>query len=788
MFVGLLNNIKETSFTHKGTSVPFPPSSVDGNVNTWAWRYTYDSALDANYTLDKECFIGAVSFEINERCITKAEVLVDGKVSGMYSAETGKLFGGAVTVPVGVKGTSVTLRFYTSLMDLSLYSVEILGAYDDEKPLVWPTPKNIEYLGGFSKIKSITARTRGEDEKFAAEFLKERLAENLGKIPKSAEGVRIVFVKNTKSAYKGERYTITTEGDLITVTASSRLTLLYGADTILQLTCAEGVRKFNCDDAPTKEFRGFHAGIPHLSQFDFMRRFFRYVLLPLRYNTVFVQITAAMRFDSHPEINEAWEKAVKNAEAGLQPKVPHAELLAEGDVLEKEDINRYIGYARELGFDIVPEVQSLGHVQYITMAHPELAEIEEKDVTVEDTRAEDARPASFYKHCYCPSLEESYKIIFDLIDEIVETVKPKKYVHIGHDEIYQIGVCKRCRQKNPADLYCEHVTRLHDHLKEKGLGTMMWSDMIQPPPARPYLTYTAADRLPKDIIMLDFVWYFDGNLDHDIEDNILAHGFKVGVGNLYSSHYRRYKSRIMKEGMIGGQISTWVTLSENIFGNNGKMWDCIFLAEMLWNVEGYDPRNRRTYSHIIASRLQPKMRDNIRDKHQPKGYRETRVAMPKSESAVPAEVKALCPKAIVMAGESIKVGKAYDRLVFEHATLHSAPRIVWVPFEKIGDYIVTYDDRTVEEIPIKYAENIMAYDTAYGEPMPQSFYRHNGYVGTWFADPTYQGKDKYGSDITVNGFLWENPNPKKVISSVEYRPIEGDYCGLILAGIRGLKK
>ena len=31
-------------------------------------------------------------------------------------------------------------------------------------------------------------------------------------------------------------------------------------------------------------------------------------------------------------------------------------------------------------------------------------------------------------------------------------------------------------------------------------------------------------------------------------------------------------------------------------------------------------------------------------------------------------------------------------------------------------------------------------------------------------------------------------DPEKEIKTIEYRPIENDYCGLILAGIRGLNK
>ena len=784
MYIGQLN-IKNTTYTHEGSSIPFLPVKEENGVAFWDWKTIYDSPIDVNCELLGESFIGAVTTKISENCVTKIEIVVDGKVSGAHSAETGKYVGGEITIPVGVKGTVVTVRLHTALLDVTLEKIEILGAYDDEKPLVWPVPKNIEFLGGFVKIKDIVAKNGDEDELFAVEFLKERLTEILGEW-KSERGSVIVIDKRASKSYDGERYTVKCTRGKFTIAAKSRLTLLYGVDTLLQLTeFKKGVRKFNCDDKPTKEFRGFHIGTPERCQFEFIKRFYRYVLLPLRFNLVIIELAASMRYDSHPEITEGWKRTVEEYRQGKKPMPPHYEMLARGEILEKWEIAEFVSYATELGFEVVPEVQSLGHVQYITIAHPELAEIEEVDVIVKDTRAEDARPAPAYRHCYCPSLEESYNIIFDLIDEIVDLVKPQKYVHIGHDEIYQIGVCKRCREKDPSDIYTEHVTRLHDHIAEKGLKTMMWSDMIHPAPVRPYKTYKAIDKLPRDILMLDFVWYF--NMDRDIEDNILPHKYQVAVGNLYSSHYPRYKSRVSKKGMVGGQISLWVAADEETIGNNGKMWDMMMLSEMLWNIENYDERNLRTYTEILAKHIQPKLRDNVRGKYSPAGYKATAIKLPKAEPA-PAPLLKLCPKAITLRDEKIEIGGKYERLVFEHATLHSAPRIVWIPFEKIGDYIITYADGETVEIPVKYAQNIMSYKTTYAKPMPQGFYRHNGYVGTWFSDPTYQGKTHCGMDLTVSGFVYENPNPEKIIKTVEYRPIENDYCDLALAGIKGLNK
>ena len=126
--------------------------------------------------------------------------------------------------------------------------------------------------------------------------------------------------------------------------------------------------------------------------------------------------------------------------------------------------------------------------------------------------------------------------------------------------------------------------------------------------------------------------------------------------------------------------------------------------------------------------------------------------------------------------------------MFEHATLAAAQRIVWRLIPEIGRYTVHYKDGTRVRIPVCYAENILAYNRAYGEPMAQDYYRHNSYVGTWFSDPVYQGKGTPGEDIMISGFLWENEFPEKEIGFIDYTPAEQDYCGLILAGVKCVNK
>ena len=74
MYIGQIKDFWEVSFTHKGTAVPFEPQSKEDCVGFWQWRSIFDDALDVNYTLAKETFVGDVSVDITEASVSKIEI------------------------------------------------------------------------------------------------------------------------------------------------------------------------------------------------------------------------------------------------------------------------------------------------------------------------------------------------------------------------------------------------------------------------------------------------------------------------------------------------------------------------------------------------------------------------------------------------------------------------------------------------------------------------------------------------------------------------------------------
>jgi hypothetical protein len=799
-----------------------------GQTIGWSWSLLMDVGVDICFSLEKSCYVGAVCLSLAEQGSVQAVEILCGpadnqQICGRHDARTGETCSGNITIAVGMATDRIVIRLRPLLTDIILTRLDLIGAVTHGEPLIYPTPAQTCFTGGkmvIGRLERIVRQDDSDDTAFAAAHLKESLAERfelylpvMSKNDAQQDGPAAIFLRIDHTG-REEQYAVEVTETAVTLSGSNRISLLYAIDTFAQLADSdrEHIPQGRLIDRPYKPVRGFHFGLPPRESIIFYKRLLRYVLLPLRYNTLLIEFAGGMRFDSHPEISAAWLRANQGARAGQLPAFPHGEMVAGGGLLEKDEVRELVDYARTLGFEVIPEVQALSHVQYITFAHPEIAEVEEGNLLAErmDTRAADQPPSTFYAHSYCPSNERSYEIIFDLIDEIVDVVQPKHYVHMGHDEIYQMALCPLCKDKDPADLYVRHVTRLYDYLEKKGLGMMIWSDMLHA--TGRYKTHPAIDRLPGDIIMLDFIWYF--HLDQDLEDHLLEHGYSTIMGNLYSSHYPRYESRAAKPGMIGGEVSSWCRFDEYTLAKKGKLFDLMYSAEMLWS-DRYMADARVIYTEIIQQRI-PVIRDALRGyvklKRQDMMYRPL-VMPPVQRPGLPGDLQhwiegrkmpdqadnscftAVHPaEAFDLSGArrltnsqlDVTVCACFDRLVFLHATADNAVRVAWAPLTVVGVYAVKYADGAVIEIPVEYAGNIWYWSKRYAAPMLHPYYRHQGYQATYMADPVIQARTENGSDLLILGFEWINPHPESEIAEISCRGSSDISADILLFGISGV--
>ena len=734
---------------------------------------------------------------------------------------------GPISVSAGVEATGLVVRLISFHRNIRLAGLEVWGAGPGE-PSVFPVPSKIASLPGSPFVLSddsaiMVGATASEESCFAAEMLAEKLQENFGRTVKvvhedaqgSAGAILIgrpgestsLDAAGLPAADQPEGYALKVETETAAILAGDRRGLLYGTETLLQLLEAgdSGPTAVPClvEDAPRLAFRGAHLFLPARDQIDYTKRLIRHLLVPMKLNTIFLELAGGMRFDRRPEIAEAWERNSRLAEEGKGPSMPHGEVSG-GRWLTKEEVRDLVDYARNHGIEVIPEIQSLSHVQYLTMTYPEIAE-----KPVENGFADS----------YCPLHPESHKIVFDMIDEVADLMGPLRYIHMGHDEVYTMAECPRCKGKSRDELFLHDVNAIHGYLKEKGIGMMIWADMLQP--WQYYSGDNAAPLVPKDIVMLEFVWYFRPWAD--TEDILLENGFQVIFGNCYSSHFTRYERRTSKKGVIGAQVSVWAGTDEEDMGRLGKLYDLIYSANTSWSAHCQDEL-RWTYDRRITALL-PGIRARLRGLPAPLSSRaesvdpidlQAHLTAPRRDSTsarggydltgLPTGEATLCGLpfcfgdgvVLVRCGHvrdracpeevTVQVKEKVEALVFAHTCTTMAPMEPFGPRVPIGRYEVKYADGTVEGVDIGFGYHVAEWNRRHGAPLGPTAHRHAGYVATYPVDPLWQGKTINGEDVTLYGMEWNNPHPEKELASVRIVSADsGTDASLLVAGITAVK-
>jgi hypothetical protein len=220
-----------------------------------------------------------------------------------------------------------------------------------------------------------------------------------------------------------------------------------------------------------------------------VHRFIKEVLVPLKCNKLVLNIGYRFQYTSHKELktHSPWSK---------------------------EQIREVADICRENGITLIPLINCLGHQNWskyppyaMLKAHPEFEEKSEIPVTSKD----------FYCRSWCPLHPEVNKVVFELMDELIDATQ-SKYFHVGMDEVFVIASkkCPRCKGKDPAELFAKAANDYYDHLtKKRGVRMMMWGDRLLNGESTGYGAYAgsangtegAIDLIPKDIIITD--WHYD---------------------------------------------------------------------------------------------------------------------------------------------------------------------------------------------------------------------------------------------------------------------------------------
>jgi len=226
--------------------------------------------------------------------------------------------------------------------------------------------------------------------------------------------------------------------------------------------------------------------------------------------------------------------------------------LASPYAFSKAETRRFIKAAKEVGIEVVPEVECLGHGRYITRL-PQYAHLADGDAHA--------------FNAVCPSHRDTIPLLKEIIEEVADLFE-SEYFHAGLDEVNLSG-CRRCRRRMAGKpkwrIFADHTKKLHEIITGCGKRMIMWADHVEKSPAMRKV-------LPKDIVLCH--WHYGQvNVNKDFERSIAA-GFEI-IGACSMLRYRdviqpnsrqidnteqmaAIGRRFARRGMLGA-VTTWWT-------------------------------------------------------------------------------------------------------------------------------------------------------------------------------------------------------------------------------------
>jgi len=320
-------------------------------------------------------------------------------------------------------------------------------------------PKEIKVWIGSEDLKQSFNKLKKEltniDVKLAKDQSKANVILSLNKIITENE----IPAKNVDESYILE---VTDSG--IKVSSKTPKGIFYGVVSLIQLietSKKNAILGMKIIDWPDLEIRGISDDIAR-GQVSIVENFKRIIdfLADYKMNTYMIYIEDVIELSAYPSIG-------KNRGA-----------------LTKSEIKEIVNYAKENYIEVIPIFQTLGHYENIltTEEFVDLAEFP-GGATLSITE------------------EKTYTFLENCLKEIFELF-PSKYIHIGADESWDVGLGKAkevVSGSSLAKVHANHYKRVNDICKKYNKKVMMYGDIILNHPK-------ILEELPKEITIID--WHY----------------------------------------------------------------------------------------------------------------------------------------------------------------------------------------------------------------------------------------------------------------------------------------
>lgn len=750
---------------------------------------------------------------------------------------------------------NITANVFLWMIIILNLSGHCLTAKANEHPMIFPLPQSMEVSEGYFELNEKTLilvpQKASDSDLFLAHFLIAELGDKYGlamktqftsKLPSDKQFILIGSINNplVKRYCKRENikisltqpgpegYVLRIEKNGVLVAGSDERGALYGLQSLRQLIQKENGVRVQCvyvRDWPATPFRGIRLYIPGRENIPFFKRFLRDFMVLYKFNKVILEVNACMRLDQHPELNAGWIEFAKNLNYSRRsrPDGPNKQYqnsahhdAGDGGILEKDEVKDLVRFANAHYVEVIPEIPSLTHSYYLLSRHRELAEVQQAE----------------WPDTYCPSNPQSYKLLFDVMDEYIEVMKPKM-IHIGHDEWRMpINVCQRCKGKDYTNLFVEDVNKIYDYLIKKEIKVAMWGDhlleSVRSKGYRDRVTSTgyrykmpgalAPEQvkvsIPKDILIFNWFW---GDEKNDL--TLEGFGFKQVYGN-FRTNISNWGTRSRWPSVLGGAPSSWAATTEMNIGKD-LIYDFLGCANLLWSTHQIDQKELSETVHSLI----PVVRNKLSGKEDPSEERYTIVPVnitsyfnassgpdmlgadlsnlvigkvgqgrklfdvKESElrggkCAVVARVGDLEENPTLREVNGIQINEDVSSLMFLHSCAKQAEnekayRMIYNfddTADLLGWYEIVYEDEYVETIPIRYGVNILEWNVRSRYPFDGWAEGRTGSpqnIYCYEADAIDCSVEMQKNPITFFALEWRNERFGKKIKEINLKSTKG---------------
>ncbi|MGN6492049.1 MAG: glycoside hydrolase family 20 zincin-like fold domain-containing protein, partial [Agriterribacter sp.] len=331
--------------------------------------------------------------------------------------------------------------YHMALMQLLLLSGTTALAKERFKLL--PTPKKVEWRSNkgidWYELRSICL-VNGS--------LRPWLAYPLNNMPQTNKGgkgvLTLKIVKDKSVPDNAEAYVLEVKIGEVVIRAREQKGLFYGCQTLLQLL-EDGrdqqvhIPVVTITDYPDIPYRSIHLDIKY--HLDNMNYYYQMIdrLAQVKVNGIMVEFEDKLKYRN-------------------------AALVGSDNAISVDEFAALTRYAAERYIEISPLVQGLGHASFI-LKH-------DKYHTLRDDPKVD--------WVMDPLQPGTYELLYRMYDDAIDATPGAKYLHIGGDEVYNLGQSELSRKSGmkPFELQMYWLNKVCEYARLHNRIPVFWDDMI----------------------------------------------------------------------------------------------------------------------------------------------------------------------------------------------------------------------------------------------------------------------------------------------------------------------